>query len=90
MTDEQTQGVIGAATRLGDRLLTSLPAQFLALVLMTGLFNLGILWFVDRENAQRERIMSSVLSPILSSCMTQVPADVMRQLLEQHNTDQRK
>jgi len=61
MTDGDKDGIAGAVTTLGRGLMTALPAQFLALVLMTALFNLGMLWFWSHETDQRALIIGRVL-----------------------------
>ena len=58
---------MGQLTGLGNRLITSLPAQFLMLVLLNLFFVLGLLWFLNNQNASRERL----LTPILTACIQQ-------------------
>ena len=50
-----------------DHVLSSLPAQFLVLVLLNVLFLGGVLVFLDRQVGARER----VLTPLLAACMQQ-------------------
>jgi hypothetical protein len=64
------------AARLGERVLQSLPAQFLALVLLNALFVGGIVWFLAGVDARRvafEQAESDsrerVLSPVLAACI---------------------
>lgn len=74
MTEQEQRGLIG----LGQTVVSSLPAQFLVLVLITACFNLGLIWFLNQQDQARERL----LGPIVTSCMQQVPGDVLKQLLE--------
>ena len=78
MTEAEAHGVVGAATELGGRIIGALPAQFLMLVLLNSVFIGGLLWFLDRRDTARERL----LTPIVTSCLQQVPADVLKQLLD--------
>jgi len=78
MTEEQATGLIGAANNLGGKLITSLPAQFLMLVLLNTAFLGGMLWFLDREQAGRYGLeekqadsREKLLLPLLNACITQ-------------------
>jgi len=78
MTDAETRGVVGAATELGGKLIGSLPAQFLMLCVLNLFFILGLLWFLNQQDQARER----VLAPIVTSCLQQVPVDVLERLMK--------
>ena len=78
MTDQDAQNLTQVANNLGGRLIGSLPAQFLMLCILNLLFIAGLLWFMDRRELQRER----VLAPYLQSCEKQVPADVLMQMFD--------
>lgn len=58
---EAEHGVIG----LGNKLIGSLPAQFLLLALMNVIFICGLLWFLNNRDDARERM----LTPILAACV---------------------
>ena len=78
MTDEQAQTIVGAASQLGRTIVSSLPAQFLALLVCNTLFLITMIWFLNQQDQARERM----LTPIVAGCMQQVPGDVLKQLLE--------
>jgi hypothetical protein len=61
MTEEQTSGLLG----LGQKLVTALPSQFLALLLVNILVVGGVLWHLDNTSEARERL----LAQIITSCM---------------------
>jgi len=54
-------GITGAITGLGERLIAGLPGQFLALIALNIAFILGILWFVQSENALRAQLIDKIL-----------------------------
>jgi hypothetical protein len=69
-------GVVDAAAGVSDKLITSLPAQFLVLVLLNTCFIGGLLWFLDREQASRIALEEAqvasrehVLMPLLTACI---------------------
>jgi len=70
MTDGEKDSVVGAVTTLGRGLMTALPAQFLALCMVTLVFNLGMLWFWMHETDQRARLIGRVLD----ACIPHMPA----------------
>ena len=59
---EAERGVIGD---LGSKLISSLPAQFLGLVVLNIVFICGLLWFLNNRDDARERM----LTPILAACL---------------------
>lgn len=61
MTDAEAHGVAGVASKL----IGSLPAQFLMLLVLNVVFILGLLWFLNARDEARERL----LTPILASCL---------------------
>jgi len=63
----------GASVRA---LIATLPSGFLVLVVINAVFILGLLWFLDREQAARER----VLAPVLAACIEQVPLGALQHL----------
>jgi hypothetical protein len=60
VTEEQ-RGISGLATKV----IGSLPAQFLMLILINMIFIGGLIWFLDRRDSARERM----LIPILAACL---------------------
>jgi hypothetical protein len=84
MTEQELQqhrdtanSAIGAVTTTAGRLIASLPAQFLCLVVLNTAFLVGLLWFLNEQEKTRERIYG----PILNSCMGQVPLPMVQELL---------
>jgi hypothetical protein len=76
MTEGEARSVVAGVTELGGKFITSLPAQFLVLVLMNAVFILGLLFFLDRENTthqQTEQHLAEarerVLLPLLQGCL---------------------
>ena len=53
MTEEETKSIVG----LGGRLITGLPAQFLALIAINLLMVGGLVWHMDSQLAARERVL---------------------------------
>lgn len=47
---------------------STLPGQFLALVLMNTIFIGGLLAFLDRQEATRARMWTEVAGPLLRDC----------------------
>jgi len=78
MTEGEARGVVGAATELGGKLITSTPAQFLILCVINILFIAGLLMFLDREQANRvgleQRELEArerVILPLMRACISQ-------------------
>jgi hypothetical protein len=78
----QYAGPTAGVADAGVRILTSLPAQFLMLVLLNAIFIGGLLWFLDQRQKSEERIMD----PLMKACMAQVPADLLEQVLRNQNS----
>ena len=76
-SSSSSSGVVGAVENLGSRLIASLPAQFLMLVLMNMIFIMSLLSFLDKQLESRER----ALTPIISNCMQEIPLEVMKDIL---------
>lgn len=75
MSDDP-RSIASAATQIA----ASLPGQFLALVLLNVAFVLGLLWFLDREQAQRvatERASiesrEHMMLPFIAACVPRPP-----------------
>lgn len=75
---EAERGVVGAATELGNKLIGSLPSQFLMLCVLNTIFIIGLLWFLDREQTGRIALETHeaegrerVLMPLLGACIKQ-------------------
>jgi hypothetical protein len=64
---EGEQGVVAGVTQTANKLIGSLPAQFLGLVVLNVVFIVGILWFLNNRDDARERL----LTPILAACLQQ-------------------
>jgi hypothetical protein len=69
------------------RLLTTLPGQFLALVLLNTAFVLGLLWFLDREQAHETALEAQlaaarerILVPVLQACVEAKAASLPSQI----------
>jgi hypothetical protein len=60
VTDEEAKGIVG----LGKQLITGLPAQFLALVVINLVVVGGLFWHMDNQLEARER----VLMKLVESC----------------------
>jgi hypothetical protein len=74
---DHTNTAIGAVAGTAGKLIASLPAQFLVLVLLNTAFIAGLLWFLNNQEAARER----TFGPILSGCMNQIPMPLVQELL---------
>lgn len=66
--------VVGTAT---TKILTSLPAQFLVLVLINAVFVIGLLWFLNQQEMVRER----TYGPLVKACIGEVPAELLKDAL---------
>lgn len=76
MTDDQAKGIVGAVESVSNKIVSSLPAQFLMLVLLNVMFLATLFWFLDRENAMHQQTeqhlaeaRERVLLPILTACL---------------------
>jgi hypothetical protein len=76
-------GTIGAASRTASKLIDSLPAQFMVLVLLNSIYVIGMLWFLNIQADRRDRN----LGPIVASCLQQVPISVVERLLNREEKD---
>jgi hypothetical protein len=65
MTDEQAHGLIG----LGERLISKVGGQFLALLAVNIVVIGGMVWHLDNVSAQRER----VLAQLITGCVQHAP-----------------
>ena len=74
MTDNEVKGIVGATAEVANKMVSNLPGQFLALVLMSLLFNLGMIWFFMHETTSRERIFT----PVLAACANSVPLEALK------------
>jgi len=78
VTDADQHTLVGAVANVSDRLITSLPAQFLVLVLLNTAFITGLLWFLNQEQTNRYALedrqvegREKLLLPLLQACITQ-------------------
>lgn len=77
MSDKpESSGLVGAVQDIGGKLVTSLPAQFLVLVLFNTIFILGLFWFLTKQSESRERLMA----PFFASCNNSVPMEVLKMM----------
>ena len=67
-------GLVGAATRLGQSLITALPPTFLLLVLINAAFILGLVWFLDDQLDQRTRLVGRLLDHCMDIAAHPPPA----------------
>jgi len=84
MSDRST--MISAASSV----LTTLPAQFLALVILNTAFLGGMLWFLNGIDARRvtfeqsqNEVRERLLTPLLTACIQQVPVSALQHLQPQ-------
>lgn len=73
---ERATTLAGAAGDTVNKLISTLPSQFLVLVLMNSVFIGGLLWFLDHENALRLQTemhladaRERVITPLLAACL---------------------
>ena len=76
MTEAEQRGIVGAVAGTTNKLISTLPAQFLVLVLMNTVFILGMLWFLERTDAMRATLeqhqaeaRERVVAPLLAACI---------------------
>jgi hypothetical protein len=65
MTDEEHKGVVESLTSLGRAAITVIPPAFLLLVALNVVFIAGLFWFLERQNAGRERVISAIVEGCL-------------------------
>jgi hypothetical protein len=73
---ERATSMAGAAAETANKLISTLPAQFLVLVLMNTIFILGMLWFLERTDETRATLeqhqaeaRERVVAPLLAACL---------------------
>lgn len=83
-------GMTEDTVKAASNVLNSLPAQFLALVLLNTAFLGGLLWFLNSVDSRRvafeqaaNEARERVLGPILTLCATSIPAEVVMKQLQQ-------
>lgn len=76
MNGDEAKTVVGAVAQVSDRLVQSLPAQFLMLVLLNVVFICGLLWYLSVIDTNRQILdqkategRERVLLPLLSACI---------------------
>ena len=77
---EESPGVVARVTQAVSSTLGRLPGEFLGLVLITAVFNLGMIWLFNQQNAARERI----LGPLVAACADSVPMEALKLLAKPH------
>ena len=75
---EQEQSVVNKLIDSSGKLLGNMPVQFLMLAIINLIFIVGLLWFMDRREQQRERLFA----PYLAACERQIPTDALDKLFE--------
>lgn len=66
------------AVEEGSKLLSTLPAQFLVLVLLNVAFLGFVLWFLQSEDSTHARM----IQPILEHCTRSVPIEMVEKLMQ--------
>lgn len=66
------------AVEEGSKLLQTLPAQFLVLVVLNVAFLGFVLWFIQSEDATHAKM----IQPILEHCTRSVPLEVVEKLVQ--------
>lgn len=61
MSDSSNGTVVGAASRLGQALISALPPAFLLLVLINAAFLGLVLWFLNNQQAQRTELVGKLV-----------------------------
>lgn len=76
MTEAEQRGVVGAVADTTNKLISTLPAQFLVLVIINTFFIGSLLWFLQRENETRAALeqhqaeaRERVVAPLLAACI---------------------
>lgn len=67
----------GVVSNAATKILSSLPAQFLVLVLINAVFVIGLLWFLNQQEMVRER----TYGPLVKACIGEVPAELLKDAL---------
>ena len=74
----------GEAFNAASRILQTLPAQFLALVVLNTAFLGGLLWFLNNVDDRRVKAETTVsearermLTPLIASCLKTVPLEAL-------------
>lgn len=62
MTDAEARSAVGAVSEAAARTLGTLPAQFLALVLLNTVFICSLLWFLQSHDKDRIQAMTAILT----------------------------
>lgn len=81
-----TEGAVRAASQV----LATLPAQFLALVLLNTCFLGGLLWFLNSVDDRRMRAEQAavearerMITPVLTACINTIPLAALPHLQQQ-------
>lgn len=69
MTEAESRGTVGAAINACATVLGTLPGQFLALCLVNVLFVGGLLLFLERQAAGRERVITAIVTACLEKTL---------------------
>lgn len=73
MTPNGNSGVIGAATRLGQSVISALPPAFLLLVLINCAFIGMVMYFLDDQLDQRTRLVNTLINKCMDIALHAPP-----------------
>ena len=80
--DGRNGGVVGAVSGAADKLMSSLPAQFLTLVVLNSIFIAALLWYLSGIDANRTatekyaiEVRERVLGPLVDRCVRKIGGD---------------
>ena len=74
---EQERGVVGAVAGVSERLIASLPTQFLVLVLLNVAFLTVVMWFLSDQLDQRSQLAGKIIDRCLEMRINPPPVPVM-------------
>ena len=69
----QLQTIVGATTRISERLIGALPPAFLLLVLINVAFLGMVMWFLNNQIAERTRLVSQLLDRCMTIALQSTP-----------------
>lgn len=74
MASPETNGsIVGAASRLGQSVITALPAQFLLLVILNGIFIAMVMWFLNSQMDQRTALVTKLVDKCMEIALHENP-----------------
>ena len=66
-------GIVGAAVRVSDKIIQTMPPAFLLLILINVAFLGMVMWFINHQADQREAMVSSLLDRCMSIALEHEP-----------------